>query len=139
VKIVVLALAAAIVIAGCEHRREDTRGPAVAATGTDASQGAHRNVGFHTARQLAEHFEKHGSEFGDISRQEYLVRAQELRDAPVSGTILESVRNDGVITRFDRKTGAFIAFDGDGTIRTFFRPNDGEAYFRRQARRQAAP
>ena len=35
----------------------------------------------------------------------------------------------------DRSTGAFVAFDADSTIRTFFKPNDGEAYFERQARR----
>jgi pyocin large subunit-like protein len=40
-----------------------------------------------------------------------------------------------VITRFDRASGGFVAFDGDGVIRTFFAPNDGERYFRRQARR----
>jgi pyocin large subunit-like protein len=43
--------------------------------------------------------------------------------------------SDGVVSRFDRRSGAFLAFDSDGTIRTFFRPNDGESYFRRQARR----
>ena len=49
--------------------------------------------------------------------------------------LLEEVRDDGRITRFDRTSGAFLAFDRDGIIRTFFRPNDGEAYFRRQAER----
>ncbi len=68
---------------------------------------------------------------------EYLRRAQMLRDAPVGDGVLEVRRPDGTRSRFDRATGAFIAFDGDGTIRTFFRPNDGEAYFRRQARRRS--
>jgi pyocin large subunit-like protein len=58
---------------------------------------------------------------------------------PTSERIEELVRSDDVITRFDRAAGAFIAFDPDGTIRTFFRPNDGEAYFRRQARRRRTP
>jgi hypothetical protein len=66
----------------------------------------------------------------------FRTRAQALRDAPVGGDILEIVRGiDGVISRFDRRSGAFLAADPDGTIRTFFKPNDGEAYFRRQARR----
>jgi hypothetical protein len=55
---------------------------------------------------------------------------------PASERIEELVRSDQVITRFDRAAGALIAFDPDGTIRTFFRTNDGEAYFRRQARRR---
>ena len=65
----------------------------------------------------------------------YLAAAQMLRDAPQGGDVLELRRRDGVITRFDRATGAFLAVNRDGTIRTFFKPNDGEAYFRRQASR----
>lgn len=95
-------------------------------------------VGFRSPRRLDEHYAKHGSEFGQISRAEYLRRAQQLRDAPLGDEILELRRGDGTTSRFDRASGAFIAFDADGTIRTFFRPNDGEAYFRRQARRRAA-
>ena len=51
------------------------------------------------------------------------------------GAVLEAVRRDGVVTRFDRKSGAFIAFNANGVIRTYFRPNDGERYFRRQLER----
>ena len=40
-----------------------------------------------------------GREFGNISQEEYLHRAQELRDAPAGGPILEIAMPDGVITR----------------------------------------
>ena len=93
------------------------------------------SVGFHSRAQLNEHFAKHGAEFGRVTQQEYLRAAQTLRDAPVGGNIEELRRPDGTTSRFDRSSGAFIAFNSDGTIRTFFKPNDGEAYFRRQARR----
>lgn len=96
-------------------------------------------VGFRSATRLDEHFAKHGAEFGTITKGEYLRQAQALRDAPASATVLEVRRPDGVVSRFDRRSGAFIAFDPDGIIRTFFRPNDGEAYFRRQARRRPNP
>ena len=93
-------------------------------------------IGFSSTARLAEHYEKHSREFGAISQAQYLQLAQQLRDAPVGGDIVEVVRqSDGVISRFDRGSGAFLAADPDGTIRTFFKPNDGEAYFRRQARR----
>jgi pyocin large subunit-like protein len=91
--------------------------------------------GFRSQRALDEHYQKHGSEFGRISEQEYLHRAQALRDAPAGGPILEVIKPGGVVTRFDRRTGAFGAYNPDRTIRTFFIPNDGERYFRRQARR----
>lgn len=110
----------------------------VVAPATAPATGFGATVGFRSQRRLDEHYAKHGSEFGRISRAEYLRRAQQLRDTPLGGDVLELRRGDGTSSRFDRASGAFIAFDADGTIRTFFRPNDGEAYFRRQARRRAA-
>ena len=92
-------------------------------------------VGFASRERLVEHYQKHGREFGNISIEEYLRVAQTMRDAAASATIIESVRTDGVTTRFDRETGTFIAFNRDRTIRTCFKPNDGEAYFRRQLKR----
>ena len=91
--------------------------------------------GFRSRKQFEEHFAKHGREFGNITPEQYLHLAQELRDAPSGGPILEIVKPDGVITRFDRRSGAFGAYNPDRTIRTFFKPNDGERYFKRQANR----
>lgn len=92
-------------------------------------------VGFADQRRLDEHYAKHGAEFGRITKQDYLRQAQLLRDARPVEPVLEAVRRDGVITRYDRQTGAFIAFNPNGIIRTFFKPNDGERYWRRQAER----
>ena len=92
-------------------------------------------IGFRSAERLAAHFRKHGREFGRVTMDEYLRLAQSLRDRPAGGDVLEVVRSDGVVTRFDRASGAFLALDPDGTIRTFFRPYDGERYFRRQLSR----
>jgi pyocin large subunit-like protein len=91
--------------------------------------------GFRSRKQFEEHFAKHGREFGNVTPEQYLALAQELRDAPAGGPILEIAKPDGVITRFDKRSGAFGAYNRDRTIRTFFKPNDGERYFRRQANR----
>jgi len=91
--------------------------------------------GFRTRTQLDEHYQKHGAEFGRISKDEYLRLAQALRDTPVGGPILEAIQPGGVITRFDKSHGYFGAYDRDGIIRTFFIPVDGERYFHRQAKR----
>ncbi len=107
------------------------------AGGAEAASSS--RTGFRSERRLREHFEKHGAEFGAADAGEYLAIAQALRDAPAGGPVLEAVRADGVVTRFDRRDGTFLAFERDGTIRTCFRPNDGERYFRRQAARPAAP
>lgn len=95
------------------------------------------SIGFRSRQRLDDHFAKHGAEFGMISRAEYLRQAQALRDAPVGESVLEIRRGDGTVSRFDKSSGAFLAFDDDGIIRTYFKPNDGERYFRRQARRRA--
>ncbi|MFY9609218.1 MAG: hypothetical protein WAU45_11475 [Blastocatellia bacterium] len=93
------------------------------------------SVGFTSRTKLVEHYDKHGREFDSVTIHQYLRMAQELRDRPADDTVIEAVRGDGVVTRFDRKSGAFLAFNPDRTIRTFFKPNDGEAYFRRQLKR----
>jgi len=96
---------------------------------------AYGNTGFRSHALLIEHYRKHGAEFGARTADDYLNRARALRDRRAGRNVLEAVRKDGVITRYDRSTGAFLAFDSDGTIRTFFRPNLGEIYFRRQLSR----
>lgn len=109
------------------------RGVAQAAPTTVASHPS--SIGFGSASKLTEHYQKHGAEFGAQSQDDYLRMAQALRDKPVGGDVLELVRDDGVTCRFDRSSGAFIAVNPDHTIRTFFKPNDGENYFRRQTKR----
>jgi hypothetical protein len=98
-------------------------------------RGWGNSVGFVNEQRLDEHYRKHGAEFGNITKLDYLHQAQLLRDTAVGGPVLQTVRADGVTTRYDRQTGAFIAFNRNGTIRTFFKPNDGERYYRRQAER----
>lgn len=113
--------------------------PDAEATTTDEEQPRHPQIGFRSPELLDEHFRKHGREFHVKSSAAYLRLAQLLRDRPKGGDVLELVRNDAVTCKFDRETGAFIAYDSDGTIRTFFRPNDGEAYFERQKHRHESP
>ena len=98
-------------------------------------KGRHPEIGFATRQKFIEHYGKHGREFGPLTKEDYLRLAQDLRDRRTGAGVLEFVRDDRVITRFDRKSGAFLAFDRNGTIRTFFKPNDGEAYFKRQQHR----
>lgn len=110
--------------------------PAPSGSGAATTTAPRRDSpGFTTRAHLVEHFEKHGAEFPGLDIDAYLAAAQTLRDKPVGGDVLELRRRDGVITRFDNTSGAFLAVNRDGTIRTFFRPNDGAAYFRRQASR----
>lgn len=91
------------------------------------------SVGFRDEEALREHYSKHGREFGEITRAEYLFMAQELRDTEADGrSVLMAFRPDGVVSKFDRRDGEFIAYNRNKVIRTFFKPGDGERYFNRQ-------
>jgi hypothetical protein len=106
--------------------------PAAGESAVPGGTVAHPEIGFGSPGQLIDHFDKHGAEVHAGSASEYLAMAQRLRDRPAGGDVIEATRADGTRCRFDRANGTFLAFDPDLTIRTFFRPNDGEAYFRRQ-------
>jgi hypothetical protein len=90
-----------------------------------------RKIGFRTSAKFDSHYKKHGAEFGSITKAQYLSMAQDLRDAPLSKTVIEARQQRGNWARFDRSTGSFLAFEDDLVILTFFRPDDGEAYFKR--------
>jgi hypothetical protein len=128
-RLLILALTAVLMFLSWSHLGQRGIRTPVSSSQTQSS------IGFTSQRHLDEHYEKHGREFGQASKQEYLAMAQALRDSQAGGPILEAVRKDGVVSRFDQISGAFIAFNPDRTIRTFFKPNDGERYFRRQAAR----
>jgi hypothetical protein len=140
-RLLTAALAAAAIFVTWAHLGE--RGEHVAARArleddsrtAAPSRGWGNGIGFVDERHLDEHYRKHGGEFGHITKLDYLHQAQLLRDTAVGGPVLETIRRDGVTTRYDRQTGAFVAFNRNGTIRTFFKPNDGERYYRRQAER----
>jgi pyocin large subunit-like protein len=123
----------------CRHSLPAQNASAAGDSRNSAAQPARNegsSAGFASRTRLIEHYEKHGREFGSVTIDQYLRMAQELRDRRPDGSVVEAVRSDGVITRFDRANGAFLAFNPDRTIRTFFKPNDGEAYFRRQLKRR---
>ena len=122
-------------VSSCNSDVQQSQPRAAAVHNQAPSAPVRTEIGFRSRNQLDQHFAKHGSEFGNISRSEYLLAAQQFRDRPAGGDVLEIARSDGTVSRFDRATGSFLAFNRDGTIRTFFKPNDGENYFRRQAQR----
>src|SRR5215510_9590240 len=99
-----LLVALALFGAGCRNsdRQSPVRAPAPQETisGKPAnsanSSGAgaiHSGIGFANRGKFLQHYEKHGAEFGAISKEEYLRQAQILRDSPVGGDILEIARN----------------------------------------------
>jgi hypothetical protein len=86
------------------------------------------------AGRLAEHFRKHAAEWAPpiSSEAAYLRQASDLLSFPPGGSILQKVRPNGDILRYNTATNEFASMASDGTIRTFFRPTDGINYWNRQ-------
>ena len=101
---------------------EDTQSAKTASSGHTYS--------FRKAEYLQEHFEKHGDEFGYTSADEYLAGANRVVVAP--GVLHKLEAEDGDDVYYLESSNEFVIVSTDGYIRTYFKPNDGKAYFDRQ-------
>ena len=93
------------------------------------------NAQFRSTQLFNNHYTKHvlqQKEFGTISKEEYLHQAQILVSQKEGRSILVERKSNGDTLFFDKKSGEFAVLSGDGYIRTFFKPQDGVAYFNRQ-------
>src|SRR2546421_1076828 len=128
--VVAMAIAAAVFLPRLrEHPAPPRVPPAIAAFVSPARETtATSAVGFRSEERLEEHYRKHGREFGHVSMEQYLRLAQKLRDRSAGNLVLEGRSPEGHVVRYDKASGAFLACDSDGTIRTFFRPRQGERY-----------
>ncbi len=87
---------------------------------------------FRTDKQYEEHYQKHGAEFGDITKEQYLEMANELIGSS-SETVLHKIeQEDGDYIYYDTENNEILFLSKDGYIRTFFKPTDGIDYFNRQ-------
>ncbi len=77
-----------------------------------------------------EHFEKHGHEFGYTTKEEYLQGANDVINNPSSLHKYEA--EDGDDCYYLQATNEFVVVSPEGEIRTYFKPDDGVAYFNRQ-------
>ena len=86
---------------------------------------------FRNKARYDEHYEKHGAEFGKITKDEYLQKANDLINS-TSDRVLHKYSDDGDYMYFDQDTGYFLVLSADGYIRTFFIPTAGIKYWNRQ-------
>ena len=87
---------------------------------------------FRSKKLFDQHFQKHGSEFGDITQEEYLRLANDLLNSDSHTVLHKTEKEDGDDVFFDTATGYFLVLSTDGYIRTFFVPDKGIDYFNRQ-------
>ncbi len=87
---------------------------------------------------LPDHFARHGADFAAKDADDYARMAWEFRERAKGEHLPTKVDEAGVLRVFDPKTGAFAAYNRDGTTKTFFKPG-GRGYFERQPGRVVAP
>jgi pyocin large subunit-like protein len=93
---------------------------------------AARTAQFATKSLLASHFKKHGAEFGAKSAKEYLSQAQRF----VRSEGLETAtRANGDRLLYNASKNEFAVVTKEGTIRTYFKPDDGLRYWQEQIAR----
>ncbi|MFT4008235.1 MAG: hypothetical protein QM683_22430, partial [Lacrimispora sp.] len=96
-----------------------------------AVKGTGKTV-FKTQELLDSHYAKHASEFGKITKGQYLKSAQNLVNQKPGGNILTKTRSNGDVLFYNKANNEFAIKASDGTIRTYFKPSDGIDYFYRQ-------
>ncbi len=87
---------------------------------------------------LPDHFARHGADFAAKDADEYARMAWEFRERAQAGRLPAKVDETGVRRVYDPKSGAFAAYNRDGTTKTFFKPGS-PGYFERQPGRTVAP
>ena len=92
-------------------------------------------VRFETPEKMQKHYDKHIDKYGNISISEYIALANELVNAKDTDDIERIVRSDESTAIYRFSTNDFLVITKDEYIRTFFKPDDGEAYWREEHER----
>ena len=80
---------------------------------------------------LADHFARHGGDFKAKDADDYARMAWEFQQRAKAESLPAKVDADGVTRIYDPKSGAFAAYNRNGTTKTFFKPGSHD-YFERQ-------
>ncbi len=94
------------------------------------SSSIEKGIVFRNDKLLMEHFEKHGKDMGFGSPEEYLAGANAV--VHNSDALHKTEQEDGDDVYYVRSTNDLVIVSVDGYIRTYFRPEDGAAYYDRQ-------
>jgi hypothetical protein len=81
---------------------------------------------------LIDHYRRHGADFEAASAREYAKMASDFYKRAREEKFQKKIAPDGTIKIYDRKTNTFGAYNPDGTTKTFFKPKNGERYWKRQ-------
>ena len=72
--------------------------------------------------KLIDHFMRHGADFGAKSAAAYAKQADSFLTGSVSKDVLQKVRANGDVVRFNQSTNEFGVLSSNGSIKTYFKP-----------------
>ena len=96
-------------------------------SGVNSSGGEAGEPVFENEKLLNNHYEDHKAEFGNISKETYLEKAQILINSSEGN--LTKFRDNGDILYYNPTTNEFAVLSKDGIIRTYFKPREGMDYW----------
>ena len=97
--------------------------------GKNPNSSIQKAVLFQSDEKLKEHYEKHGKAMGFASAEEYLAAANAVI---LNEEALHKTQKDGDDVYYLEETNDFVVVSPQGYLRTYFRPEDGIKYYRRQ-------
>ena len=97
-------------------------------TGSTSAATAESTWG--NSQTLQDHFDRHGADFKATGPADYAAKAHAFfLESKTDKNIQVKVDKTGVIRIYDARSNSFGAYNADGTTKTFFKPNNGQAYF----------
>ena len=120
------------VVIGDTHAKINSN--AVSAKGANAF----KVKGFPNKQKLNNHWQNgrtHAAEYapdGITTKEQYEKRAVQLLESPCGNGIKGYKTKDGLICRYDSKKNDFAKGSPEKGVRTMFKPDDGEEYYRRR-------
>ena len=119
---------------GSDDKAEESLEETETVTVTESSSQEKEYVSytFRTQKQFDGHYEKHGKEFGDITQEEYLKKANDLINNDSDTILHKTEAEDGDYIFYDTVNNEILFLSTDGYIRTYFKPNRGIDYYNDQ-------
>jgi hypothetical protein len=71
---------------------------------------------------LADHFNRHGADFGATSAEQYAQQASRFLQESQANGLPTKIDSKGIIRVYDPKTNTFGAYNPNGTTATFYKP-----------------
>ena len=128
--IVFLALNLPGILRGGDTQPDAEPGESAANIQTGGQAEHEHNYHWGNPETLQDHFDRHGGDFNAKNPQDYARMANELYEA--RGQYQVKVDDRGLFRIYDPDTNSFGAYNKNGSTRSFFKPDAGQAYFDRQ-------